>query len=178
MGAPNLDYTAVAAGTTCPALTAGACTVAVKFQPTKAGRRQGAILINDTTGNSLSVSLNGVATGPVAGFGPNTISTLAGRGTGADGGPATSAQLMGPTGFAVDGFGNSYIVDQKGNKVRKVTAAGVISTFAGTGIAGYSGDGGAATSAQLNGPWDVIVDGAGFVFISDTNNNVVRMVDP
>ncbi len=178
MGAPNLDYTQVATGTTCPTLTAGACTVAVKFQPTKAGRRQGAVYVTDTAGNSLSVSLNGVATGAVAGFSPNTIVTFAGRGSGGDGGPATSAQLGLTTGFAVDGFGNSYIVDQKGNKVRKVSATGVISTFAGTGTAGYSGDGGPATSAQLNSPWDVIVDGAGFVFISDTNNNVVRMVDP
>src|SRR4051812_49183306 len=66
MGAPNLDYTAVAAGTTCPTLTAGSCTVAVKFQPTKSGRRQGAVLVTDAAGDSLSVSLNGVATGPVA----------------------------------------------------------------------------------------------------------------
>jgi hypothetical protein len=178
LGAPNLDYTLVSSGTTCPTLTAGACSIAVLFQPTRAGRRQGAVVVTDTAGNSLSISLVGVAPAAVAGFAPSTISTFAGRGSGGDGGPATSAQLASATGFARDGFGNTYIVDQKGNKVRKVSASGVISTFAGTGNPGYSGDGAPATSAQLNSPWDVVVDGAGFVFISDTNNNVVRMVDP
>ena len=178
LGAPNLDFSSVASGTTCPNVVSGTCTVEVRFQPTAPGRRQGMVVLKDPSGKVLLVmSLDGTGSGPLAGFGPGTISTFAGSGTGGDGGQASSAQLSFPTGIAVDGFGNHYIADQKANKVRKVTSAGVISTFAGTGTAGYSGDGGPATSAQLSSPMDVLVDGAGFVYIADTGNNVVRMVD-
>jgi hypothetical protein len=178
LGAPNLDFTEVAGGTTCPNVTAGTCAVEVQFQPTQAGRRLGEVVLSDPSGKLLiAVSLDGAGSAAMAGFSPSIISTFAGGGTGGVGGPATSAKLAGPTGIAIDGFGNYYIVDQKGNKVLKVTPAGTISTFAGTGTAGYSGDGGPATSAQLDGPSDVIVDGAGYVYISDTNNNVVRLVN-
>ena len=174
-GAPNLDFTSVSAGTTCPNVVSGTCTVEVQFQPTKPGRRQGVVLVTDPSGKTLlSVSLDGAGTGPVVGFTPSIISTFAGGSTGAS---ATGSELMKPMGVAIDGFGNYYVADQKANKVWKVTSAGVISAFAGTGAAGFSGDGGSATSAQLNGPTDVIVDGGGFVYISDTNNNVVRVVD-
>ncbi len=177
LGAPNLDFTSVPSGTTCPNVVAGSCTIEVLFQPRAPNRRQGMIVLNDTSGNVLLVvSLDGSGTGAMAGFGPGIISTFAGNGTAGDGGPATSALLAGPSGIAVDGFGNHYIADQKANKVRKVTAAGVISTFAGTGAPGFSGDGGLATSATLSGPMSVIVDGAGYVYIADTGNNVIRMV--
>ena len=179
LGAPNLDFTSVPAGTTCPNVVAGSCTIEVKFQPTAPNRRQGAVVLSDPSGNVLlSVSLDAAGDSALVAFGPGIISTFAGNGTGGDGGPAVSALLDGPTGITVDGFGNHYIADQKANKIRKVTAAGVISTFAGTGSAGYSGDGGAATSAMLSGPMSVLVDGAGFVYIADTGNNVVRMVSP
>ena len=178
LGAPNLDFTSVASGTSCPNVVAGACTVEVQFQPTAPGRRQGMVVLKDANGNFLlTVSLDGAGTGPLAGFGPGIISTFAGSGTGGDGGQANSALLGDPTSIVVDGFGNHYIADQKANKIRKVTPAGIISTFAGTGTAGYSGDGGPATSAKLSGPMAVIVDGAGFIYIADTGNNVVRMVD-
>ena len=178
LGAPNLDFNSVSSGTSCPNVVAGACTIEVQFQPTAPGRRQGAVVLSDPSGNVLlTVSLDGTGSGPMAGFGPGIISTLAGSGTGGDGGPAASALLGDPTDIAVDGFGNHYIADQKANKIRKVTPAGIISTFAGTGTAGYAGDGGAATSAMLNGPMAVLVDGAGFVYIADTGNNVVRMVN-
>ncbi|MGH9740467.1 MAG: choice-of-anchor D domain-containing protein [Candidatus Acidiferrales bacterium] len=178
LGAPNLDFTEVAGGTSCPNVTAGACTVEVQFQPTAAGRRQGSVVLSDASGNMLlSISLDGTGTQPMAAFTPGIISTFAGGGTGEITGQATSAKLAVPTGVAIDGFGNYYVADQKANKVYKVTPAGVISTFAGTGTAGFSGDGGPAINAELNGPMDVIVDGAGYVYISDTNNNVVRMVN-
>ncbi|MGH9687329.1 MAG: choice-of-anchor D domain-containing protein [Candidatus Acidiferrales bacterium] len=177
LGAPNLDFTAVAGGTTCPNVTAGTCTVEVQFQPTQAGRRQGSVVVSDPNGNMLlSISLDGAGSQPMLGFAPGVVSTFAGGGTGGITGQATNAQLAGPTGIAIDGFGNYYIADQQANKVYKVTSAGVISTFAGTGTAGFSGDGGPAINAELNGPMDVVVDGAGYVYISDTNNNVVRMV--
>jgi len=178
MGAPNLDFTSDPAGTTCPDVVAGTCTVAVRFEPTAPGRRHGAVVLEDPDGNGLlSVSLVGAGSGPLLAFGPGVISTFAGGGTGGDGGAAIDARLGGPTGIAVDGLGNHYIADPQDNTIKKVTPAGVISTLAGTGVPGYSGDGGPATSARLSGPLSVLVDGAGFVYIADTGNNVVRKVD-
>ena len=82
-----------------------------------------------------------------------TISTIAGVGTAGysgNGGPATSAQLNSPYGVTVDSTGNVYIADTNNSAIRKVTAGGVISTIAGNGTAGYSGDSGPAAAAQLN----------------------------
>lgn len=106
--------------------------------------------------------------------------TIAGNGLwglSGDGGPATVASLNFPTGIAVDKAGNRYIADTGNNVVRKVAAgSGIITTFAGTGIAGYSGDNGSAITAQLNAPWALAVDGAGNLYIADSGNRVVRMV--
>ncbi len=111
------------------------------------------------------------------------ISTVAGNGVccayAGDGGAATSAQINNPFGVAVDAAGNIYIADTNNYVIRKVTvSSGVISTVAGNGVCcGYSGDGGAATGAQLSNPNGVAVDAAGDVYIADTNNNRVRKVD-
>jgi len=110
------------------------------------------------------------------------ISTVAGNGTkgfSGDGGPATSAQLnpLGAhNGLAVDSAGNLFIADTASNRVRMVDSAGIITTVAGNGIAGFSGDGGPATNAGLNNPTDVAADSAGNLHIADTNNNRVRRV--
>jgi PKD repeat protein len=109
------------------------------------------------------------------------ITTLAGTGTpgfSGDTGQATAAQLNLPNGVAVDLAGNVYIADQNNHRVRKVDPAGVITTFAGTGVLGFSGDTGQASLAQLNNPRDVAADGAGNVYIADTNNGRVRKVSP
>ena len=109
------------------------------------------------------------------------ISTYAGNGSpgySGDGGQATSAQLNSPTGVAVDGSGNLYIVDYLNNRVRKVTPTGVISTYAGNGTAGYNGDGGQATSAEINYPRSAAVDGGGNLYIADENNQRIRKVTP
>ena len=109
------------------------------------------------------------------------ISSIAGNGSGGntgDGGQATAAELSFPTGVAVDGSGNIYIADKENNSIRRVNASGIISTMAGTGVAGYSGDGGAATAAKLNNPSGVVVDAAGNVYIGDKINNRVRKVTP
>jgi hypothetical protein len=110
------------------------------------------------------------------------ISTVAGDGTreyGGDGGPATSAQLRDPYGVDVDNAGNLYIADSSNHRIRKVTAAGIISTVAGSADGGYfGGDGGPAISAQLSGPFSVTVDAAGGFYIADTENHRVRRVTP
>jgi N-acetylneuraminic acid mutarotase len=108
------------------------------------------------------------------------ITTVAGNGTGGytgDSGVATGAELNSPYGVAVDASGNIYIVDSGNNRIRKVTAStGVITTMAGNGTAGYSGDSGAGTSAELNSPFGVAVDASGNLYIADTYNLVIRKV--
>jgi uncharacterized protein (TIGR03437 family) len=109
------------------------------------------------------------------------ISTVAGDGAlgySGDGGPATSAQFLYPTQVAVDASGSLFIADSGPNVIRKVSPSGIITTIAGNGSAGYSGDGGPATSAQLNGPFGVAVDAFGRVFIGDFYNSAVRLLTP
>jgi sugar lactone lactonase YvrE len=108
------------------------------------------------------------------------ITTVAGDGVAGfagDGGPATAAELNFPSGVAVDAAGNIFIADAANNRIREVFAAtGNIITIAGIGTAGFSGDGGKATLAQLHHPQGVAVDSAGDVFITDTLNNAIREV--
>jgi len=110
------------------------------------------------------------------------ITTVAGSGGGrgysGDGGPATSAQLARPDGLAIDVAGDLFIADAGNNVIRKVTPKGIITTVAGDGAAGYSGDGGSATSASLNSPGAIAVDAAGDLFIADAYNQVIRKVSP
>ena len=111
--------------------------------------------------------------------GSGTISTIAGNGTAGysgDGAAATAAKLNGPASIAIDAAGNLYISDYTNNRIRKITAAGIISTYAGNGIAGSTGDGGAATAAEISGPSGIALDGAGNLYIPDYNNNKVRKV--
>jgi sugar lactone lactonase YvrE len=110
-----------------------------------------------------------------------TINTVAGTGAPqfyGDGGPATSASLHGPKGVALDGAGNLYIADYFNNRIRKVGLSGIISTVAGNGTQGFSGDGGPATSASLSYPAGVAVDAAGNLYIGDTYNHRIRNVTP
>jgi DNA-binding beta-propeller fold protein YncE len=118
------------------------------------------------------------------------VTAVAGDGTAGysgDGRLATFAELNEPTGVAVDAKGNLYIADSANNVIRRVDAGtGIITTVAGDyaadkadgGLGGFSGDGGPATSAQLNAPQGVAVDGAGDLFIADTFNNAIREVTP
>jgi sugar lactone lactonase YvrE len=109
------------------------------------------------------------------------ITTVAGNGVwwtyGGDGGPAVAANLAYPFGVAVDAGGNVFIADDSGHRVRRVDAAtGDIATAAGTGVAGYSGDGGPPTAARVLYPYGVAVDPAGNLFIADEVNQRVRKV--
>jgi sugar lactone lactonase YvrE len=126
----------------------------------------GNLYIADEVNNRIRRVSNGV------------ITTVAGNGTGAfsgDGGPATSSELHSPFGVAVDAAGNLYIADAGNNRIRRVSN-GVITTVAGSGTEGYSGDNGPATSAQLDSPYGVAVDAAGNLYIADTYNNRIRKV--
>ena len=108
------------------------------------------------------------------------ISTYAGTGTaayGGDGGQATAAQLNGPGGVNVDTAGNLYIVDTYNNRIRKVDASGIITTIAGTGTPGFSGDGGRAVSAEIFQPSGMAIDVAGNLYIADYTNRRIRIVN-
>ncbi len=109
------------------------------------------------------------------------IRTFAGdgdRGHAGDGGPADLAELFGPWDVDVASDGTVYIADTFNNRVRRVDTQNQISTVAGTGVAGFSGDGSAAAQAQLNGPRDVAVDPRGALYIADGSNHRIRRVDP
>jgi sugar lactone lactonase YvrE len=112
--------------------------------------------------------------------GSEVITTVAGIGVGGfsgDGGPATSELLALPMGVALDARGNLFIADTVNHRIRKVAAGtGIITTVAGTGRRGFAVDGGPATSAQLDVPRDVAVDGAGNLFIADSSNHRIRLV--
>jgi trimeric autotransporter adhesin len=107
------------------------------------------------------------------------ITTIAGGGTSGlgDGGAATAAQLAHPIGIVVDAGRNLYIGDRDNNLIRKVTVSGVISIIAGTGTPGYSGDGGAATAAQIFHPYGVKVDNSGNIYFADAGNFCVRKIN-
>jgi uncharacterized protein (TIGR03437 family) len=104
------------------------------------------------------------------------ISTLAGSNWIGDGGPATLAILTQAEGIAADSAGNLYLADAAQNRIRKITPAGLITTLGGTGLAGFSGDGGPAVLAQFNSPYGLVVDGIGNLYVADLGNARVRMI--
>ncbi len=134
--------------------------------------------------NQTPIACTNTAFGSVT-FAAGDINTFAGNQvTGAgyqgDGSPATASLLNNPIGLAMDSAGNLYIADTSNNAIRKVAPNGIITTVAGNGnpTGAYSGDGGLATQAQLNSPKAVAVDASGNLYIADTVNCVIRMVEP
>ena len=111
--------------------------------------------------------------------GPSSIiTTVAGGGSPGDNGPATSAQLNSPADVVVDTAGDIFIADTNNNRIREVNhATGVISTVAGIGTPGFSGDNSLATSAELSSPFGIALNAAGDIFIADMNNNRIREVN-
>jgi hypothetical protein len=108
------------------------------------------------------------------------INTIAGDGTGGyfgDGGSATSAEINGPEGVAVDASGNVYIGDAENQRIRKISTTGIITTIAGNGTKGYSGDGGLAANAELYYPDGIAVDDSGSIYIADSYNNRIRKIN-
>ncbi len=139
------------------------------------------VLIIDCAGGSdymmVYVTVTPLPTGGCSG---GIITTIAGTNTAGysgDNGPATAAKINFAFGVAPDGLGNIYVSDGANNRIRKVDAAGVITTVAGNGTAGYSGDGGPATAGTLKNPYGIAADAAGNVFVSDFNNKVIRKIN-
>jgi sugar lactone lactonase YvrE len=131
----------------------------------------------------LTATLPAVSAGqPVSG---TTIWTIAGSGPThldggffGDGGPARAAELLEPTGVALDRPGDLYIADAFNERIRRVSPTGTITTIAGDGQSGFSGDGGPAVQARFDSPISVAVDAGGGVLVADQNNNRVRRIDP
>ncbi len=204
VGAPNLDFAQGTGASSCPTTTFSAgnttCTESVVFTPTAPGLRVGAVVLLDASGNLLGSQLiSGTGSGGLGVLTPGNMAPVAGQ-QGlytevGDGGQATSAQLNLPSSAVVDGAGNMYIADSQHNRIRMVcdvtkaptptatikgttcTQAGIISTIAGNGNPGAAGNGGAASSATVNSPTDLAIDGAGNLYIADTGNNEIREID-
>src|SRR5258708_16564989 len=107
-----------------------------------------------------------------------TIQTVAGSSLVGDGQSALRAQVSDAEGLALDTLGNVFIADPANHRVRKVNAAGIIQTLAGTGFPGFSGDGGPAASARLNGPYGVAADRAGNVYTAHLGTNPAPTLSP
>lgn len=130
----------------------------------------------DASGNLYISDLNNNRIRKVNGLG--IISTFAGGGASlGDGGAATSGTLNGPWGLSLDSSGNLYIADTGGNRIRKVDTLGIITTVAGIGISGVTGDGGPATSARISSPWSVSVDTSGNIYLAEASGFRIRRVN-
>jgi Big-like domain-containing protein/NHL repeat-containing protein len=134
-------------------------------------------LVSDTDGNLYFADRDNHVIRKIDTAG--VITTVAGaglQGFGGDGGPATSALLDTPSGVAVDEAKNLYISDTRNQRVRMVSAAGVITTLAGNGTAGFCGDGGPAVNACLYNPRGISVDTSENVYVADSGNNCIRLI--
>lgn len=132
----------------------------------------------DSKGNLYISEENGLR---ITKFSSGTLTTIAGNGNigfSGDNGPATDAVFDHPTGIALDSSGYLYICDTFNSRIRKVSPDGIITTIAGVGIPAYGGDGGAASAAVLHFPRGIAVTSAGNVYISDTDSEVIRLLQP
>jgi sugar lactone lactonase YvrE len=188
-GSANLDFTLSSVGV-CATGVGQTCNVSVSFSPRYPGLRFGAIVILDASDGHIIASQNiaGTGQGSLSVFSPGQITTLAGDGCLSDGPcptnsgtPATtSAALNLPLGEATDAAGNLYVSDTGNNRIEMVTPGptGTVTTIAGNaGIAGFTGDGGPALSAEISAPSAIFVDGAGNIFFADTGNSAIREIN-
>jgi large repetitive protein len=186
-GITNADFTD-AGGDTCiagtPYAAAQTCTVNVQFKPKYPGGRSGAIVMTFTSGTTqllVTQYLYGVGKGPLPLIIPGLANTVAGNGAWLyvqDGVPATAASIFLPMGEVADAAGNVYISDSSNNRIRRVDAAtSLISTVAGNGAAGFLGDGGPAINAEVSNPSSLALDGAGNLYIADSSNSAIRMIN-
>ncbi len=179
-GAPNLDFN-YASGGTCTvgtAYTSGqSCTVNYTFAPIAPGQRIGAILLVDSAGTTQATQyMSGVGIGPEAALTPGVITSFFDTLP-----PSADSALC--AGLAIDAVGNVYkaqcffVGNVWENEIIKVSPNGTVTTVAGGGASGFSGDGGAATDAALDQPGGLAVDGAGNLYIADYYNQRIRKVD-
>ena len=183
-GVANLDFAISGVGSCLVGSTlvvGQTCSFPVTFSPQYPGQHIGAVALFDSTGLPLGNTwLVATASGPLALFIPGIINTVAGDKFwvySSDGVPATASNLFLPFGVAVDPGGNFFIADSSNNRIRRVDGnSRLISTVAGNGSAGDSGDGGVATLASLSLPTSVALDGAGNFYFADSNNHAIRMV--
>ena len=172
-GLPNYLYTGAGTGVNSSTGDGGPAYMATLKGPRALSTdTAGNVYISDVTTNTIrKISTNGY------------ISTVAGNGTagnGGDGGPATAAQLnmSGGGGLYIDKAGNFYISNTAGQNIRKVTAStGIISTICGTNVGGYSGDGGPASAAKVQGPLGICEDTSGNIYFADASNERIRRID-
>jgi sugar lactone lactonase YvrE len=132
----------------------------------------------DNAGNIYIADANNIRIRKVNTLG--VITTIVGNGTSGysgDGGMASSAQISRPYGIAIDATGNIYFIDSGNNRVREINTSGIITTIAGNGTTGYTGDGGAATQATLNLGTAIATDKIGNIYISCSSNNVIRKIN-
>jgi sugar lactone lactonase YvrE len=203
MGQAGLDFAQDTALTTCAGSVTTTCNVGVTFAPSAPGLRVGGVVLLDAGSHVLGTAyVYGTGVGPLGAFIPGYVIPYAGDGDYlggiGDGNLATNAELYLPAGIAFDGAANLYIADTAHNRVRMVcagvssgiingtqagcTAAGIIITVAGEGggCAGQTdsvGDGCPAGKSTVSGPGGVTVDGAGNLYIADTGNNEIRVVN-
>lgn len=185
LGSTGFDFADAGSGTCVSGavLNAGqSCTVSVNFHPASPGERRGAVVLLDRAGSPLTSKLiSASAVGPIGTFVPGTISTIAGDQAwiyAGDNELANNTAIFLPFGFAINAAGDLFVADAGNNRIRKVDAvSNRVSTIAGNGIIGGTGDGGPATLATLNNPTSIALDALGDIYFSDSGNNVVRRID-
>ena len=181
LGIAGKDFSASATPCTGTYSVGSQCTVSVTFAPKYPGVRRGAVVVTNSGGQLLGSALvTGNATGSLSVLTPGDIHTVAGDGEllyRQDNVPATTTPIYLPQGVVADASGAFYIADTNNNRIRKVDTSGTITTVAGTGLAGYAGDGGPATAAQISLPSGITLDGAGNIYFADDGNNIIRRVD-
>ncbi len=137
----------------------------------------GGVYYHTATGDFYVVEYTGCKIRKISSTG--VVSTFAGTGVngfGGDGGPATAAKFSYPIDFLADNSGNFYVIDNNNSRIRKIDAAGIITTFAGNGTFGFGGDGGPSTASVLNNPSRMTIDGAGNIYFADAGNNRIRKI--
>ncbi len=150
----------------------GQATAASIFAPASIfADRNGNLIFSDPNGSIIRKVIPSGIISTIAGVG------ISGTGDLGDGGQATAALLNYPMGVTADSIGNVYFIDSDSPRIRKITTSGIISTIAGTKVAGYSGDGGQATGAKMSFPVDLIIDKNGNIYFTDVKNYRVRKIN-